>query len=140
MTPYLDLLAVLNLLGAAQGLLLALALLATRRGDPHANRLLAALTLSISVFVCGAVLRTTGYVFTMPHLAYAHDPFPFAGGPLLFLYLRSLTSPHRPAARRDWLHFIPFALCTLYLLPFYFQGSAAKLAALEAEFLSPTMG
>lgn len=95
MFPYLNLLAVLNLLGAAQGLLLALALVASGRGGRTASRLLAALTLAVSVFVCGAVLRTTGYIFYVPHLAWVHDPFPFACGPLLFLYLRELTSGGR---------------------------------------------
>jgi AraC-like DNA-binding protein len=141
MFPYLNLLAVLNLLGAAQGFMLALALVASGRGGREQSRLLAALTLAVSVFVCGAVLRTTGYVFYAPHLAWVHDPFPFACGPLLFLYLRGLTSEgHARLARRDWAHFIPFALCALYLAPAYFQGTAAKLAALEAEYTQPSMG
>src|ERR1044072_9370640 len=130
MFPYLNPLAILNLLGAAQGLLLALALFASGRGGRVQSRLLAALTCAVSIFVCGAVLRTTGYVFYFPHLAWAHDPFPFACGPLLFLYLRELTSEERPRlGRRDLAHFIPFALCALYLAPSYFQGAAAKLAA-----------
>jgi AraC-like DNA-binding protein len=141
MFPYLNLLAVLNLLGAAQGFLLALALFASGRGGRVQSRLLAALTLAVSVFVCGAVLRTTGYVFYLPHLAWAHDPFPFACGPLLFLYLRELTSVGKPRLSwRAWAHFIPFAVCALYLAPSYFQGAAAKLAALEAEYTHPTMG
>jgi AraC-like DNA-binding protein len=139
MTPYLNLLAVLNLLGAAQGLLLASALLAARRGDRAANRLLAALTLVISVFVSGAVLRTTGYVFALPHLAYVHDPFPFAAGPLLYLYMRARTCG-TPPRWRDLLHFVPTALCALYLAPFYFQSSGAKLAALQFEYTAPTLG
>src|SRR5215212_9298880 len=122
MFPYLNLLAVLNLLGVAQGLLLALALLASGRGGRAQSRLLAALTLAVSVFVCGAVLRTTGYVFVFPHLAWVHDPFPFACGPLLFLYLRELTAGNvRRLSRRDLAHFTPFALCALYLAPFYWQ-------------------
>jgi len=141
MFPYLNLLAVLNLLGAAQGLLLALALFASGREPRAQGRLLAALIFAVSVFVCGAVLRTTGYVLYLPHLAWVHDPFPFACGPLLFLYLRGLTSEARPRlSRRDWAHFIPFALCALYLAPSYFQGAAAKTAALEAEYTLPTLG
>ena len=141
MFPYLNLLAVLNLLGAAQGFLLALALVASGRGGRAQSRLLAALTLGVSVFICGAVLRTTGYVFYVPHAAWAHDPFPFALGPLLFLYLRELTSEGRSRlSRRDWWHFTPFALCALYLAPSYFQGEAAKLAALWAEYTQPSMG
>jgi AraC-like DNA-binding protein len=140
MTPYLNLLSVLNLLGAAQGLLLALALVTVGRGNRFANRILAALILTISIFITGAVLRTTGYVFAFPHLAWAHDPFPFLAGPLLFLYLRALTSGKRALARLDALHFIPAALCALYLAPFYFQSAEAKLAILQSEYTQPTMG
>lgn len=138
-TPYLNLLAVLNLLGAAQGFLLALALLTTRRGGRAANRLLAALTFVISVFVSGAVLRTTGYVFAFPHLAWVHDPFPFAAGPLLYLYMRARANGVGPA-RRDLLHFAPALLCALYLAPSYFQSADAKLAALYFEYTAPTLG
>lgn len=141
MFPYLNLLAILNLLGAAQGLLLALALFASGRGGRTQGRLLAALTLAVSVFVCGAVLRTTGYVLYVPHLAWVHDPFPFACGPLLYLYLRELTSGGGSRlGRRDWAHFVPFALCALYLAPSYLQGGDAKLAALWAEYTLPTLG
>ncbi|MCA1632767.1 MAG: helix-turn-helix domain-containing protein [Acidobacteria bacterium] len=136
----LNLLAVLNLLGAAQGLLLALALWAVGRGNRMANRILAALTLTISIFVCGAVLRTTGYLFVYPHLSWIHDPFPFLAGPLLYLYMRSLTSGSGGLARRDYLHFVPFAACALYLAPSYFLDAGAKLEQLNAEFWQPTMG
>jgi hypothetical protein len=44
----LNLLAILNLLGAAHGFLLALALLTIKRGNKTANRLLAAIVLTIS--------------------------------------------------------------------------------------------
>lgn len=57
MFPYLNLLAVLNLLGAAQGLLLALALFASGRGGRAQGRLLAALTFAVSVFVRGGTIK-----------------------------------------------------------------------------------
>jgi AraC-like DNA-binding protein len=140
MQPSLNLLAILNLLGAAQGLLLALALLSAKGGSRTANRLLAALTLTISVVVSGAVLLTTNYIFLFPHLSRLHHPLVFLAGPLLFLYIRTLTSSEESFRKRDLLHFVPFALCTLYLLPFYFQSSEAKLAILWAEAYQDTLG
>jgi hypothetical protein len=74
-TVGLNFLAVLNLLGAAQGVLLALALLTTKGANETANRLLAALTLTISIVVSGAVLLTSNYVFVFPHLSRIHQPF-----------------------------------------------------------------
>ena len=140
MNPSLNLLAILNLLGAAQGLLLTLALLRVKSGNTTANRLLAALTLTISIVVGGAVLVTTNYVFVFPHLSQLHQPFAFLGGPLLFLYIRTLTSSEKTITKKDLFHFIPFAFCLLYLLPYYFQGSAAKLASLYSAFNEQSLG
>src|SRR5918998_690149 len=56
MRPSLNLLAILNLLGVAQGVLMTLALLGVKRGNRFANRILAAVTITISIIVGGAVL------------------------------------------------------------------------------------
>ena len=140
MPPSLSPLAVLSLLGAAHGFVLALALWGVRRGDRDANRLLAALTVTVSVFIVGAVLRSSGYLFSYPHLSRIHDPFPFLAGPLLYLYLKAL-SEGRPALRgKALLHFAPFLLCVLYLSPYFLLGAREKLEVLMSEFRDEGMG
>ncbi len=134
-TVGLSFLAVLNLLGAAQGALLALALLTTKAGRQTANRLLAALTLTISIVVSGAVLLTSNYVFVFPHLSRIHQPFVFLAAPLLFLYIRELTSREKRFERRDFLHFIPFGACLIYLLPYFLQSRTAKINILSLEYI-----
>jgi AraC-like DNA-binding protein len=134
-TPALGLLAILNLLGAAQGLLLSLALLGAQNANKTANRLLAGLTLTISIVVSGAVLLTSDYVFVFPHLSRLHHPFVFLAAPFLFLYITRLTSPEGRLQKRDFLHFIPFALCSIFLLPYYFQSGAGKINVLSFEYL-----
>jgi AraC-like DNA-binding protein len=138
--PNVGYLAVLNLLGAAQGVLLALALLTQKAGRQTANRLLAALTLTISIAVSGAVLLTSNYVFAFPHLSRLHQPFVFLAAPLLFLYIRELTSRERRFEKKDFLHFIPFVLCLIYLLPYYLKSSGAKIQILVSEYVQPTLG
>ncbi|HMG73020.1 MAG TPA: helix-turn-helix transcriptional regulator [Pyrinomonadaceae bacterium] len=138
--PNVGFLAVLNLLGAAQGVLLALALVTTKTGRRTANRLLAALTLTISISVSGAVLLTSNYVFAFPHLSRLHQPFVFLAAPLLFLYLRELTARERRFERKDFLHFIPFLLCLIYLLPYFLQSGAAKIQILVSEYVQPAFG
>lgn len=139
MPPAVNLLAILSLLGAAQGVLLALALMSVKRGNKIANRLLAALTAVVSIFVFGAVIRTTSYDFIYPHLSRIHDPFTFLAGPLLYLYLRTLLKKAVIQAK-DLLHFLPFAVCVFYLIPYYFQSAADKSAALLAEYQNPGLG
>lgn len=130
----LGFLGILNLIGAAQGLLLALALLSSKGDNATANRLLAALTLTISIVVSGAVLLTSNYVFVYPHLSRIHHGVVFLAGPLLFLYIRQLTSKTRKFETRDFLHFIPAALCVIYLLPYYLQSGKGKLQVLGSEY------
>lgn len=138
--PNVGYLAVLNLLGAAQGVLLALALLTSKAGRQTANRLMAALTLTISIAVSGAVLLTSNYVFAYPHLSRLHHPFVFLAAPLLFLYIRELTARERKFASKDFLHFIPFVACLIYLLPYYLQTRTQKINVLLSEFLQESFG
>lgn len=140
MEASLSLLAVLNLLGSAQALLLALALLGMRREDGVANRVLAALVLAMAIVIFGGVMRTTHYEFVFPHVSRVHDPFVFLASPLLFLYLRALVRRERRLARTDYLHFLPFAACVVYLLPYYLRSSQYKLDYRWAEYYAPTLG
>jgi AraC-like DNA-binding protein len=134
-TLSLGFLGILNLVGATQGLLLAATLLSVKGDDGLANRLLAALTITMSICVGGAVLLTSNYVFVYPHLSRIHQPFAFLAAPLLFLYLRELTSNNRKFGRKNFLHFIPFVLCLIYLLPYFFQSGKAKLRIISLEYV-----
>ena len=119
--------AILNLLGAIQGLLLALALVSIKRGNRTANLLLAAFAALVSILVTWTVLPAR-YVLLMPHLLRVNHPFDFAVGPLLYLYVRALTSRRPELKKKDLLHFIPFILCALYLTPYYWQSGEFKLS------------
>lgn len=139
-TPALGILGTLNLLGAAQGLLLSLALLTSNAANKTANRILAALIFSISIIVAGAVMLTSYYVFYFPHLSRIHHPVVFLAGPLLFLYIEMLTSEKTRLNKKDLLHFLPFLFCLIYLLPYYLQSRAAKIQVLSAEYLNESFG
>jgi AraC-like DNA-binding protein len=140
MQPALNLLAVLNLLGVAQAFLMAVALLNMKRGNRFANRILGALVITIAIVVGGSVLLTTNYVFVFPHLSRVHHPFVFLAGPLLFLYIKALTSGKQKFDKKELGHFIPFALFLLYLIPYYFQSGWAKLNILISEYYEESLG
>lgn len=132
MNSFVKVLALVNLLGATQGLLLAAALLTIKRGNRTANRLLAAFIFVMALLVSGALVFTTRHVLAFPHLSYLHHPFLYLIAPLLFLYVRALTEAEDRFARKDWLHFLPFVLCLLYLSPFYLQSAEAKLLVFDS--------
>lgn len=128
------LLATLNLLGVAQALLLAAVLLSVKRGNRMANRFLAAFVIVLAIGVGGATMASEPLILLYPHLLKFQDPFYFLAAPLLFLYVRALIKGSSGSGKKDLLHFIPFALCLLYLTPFYFQSGEAKLFSVASYF------
>jgi len=126
-------LALLNVVGAGQGLVLAAALAARKRGIRSHNRLLAALLFCVSAFVLGAVSTTTHFYLAHPHTSFLHDPFVLLCAPLLFLYLRSVLTD-RPLHSADMWHFAPAGALLLIRMPFYLQSADAKLRYLTAEY------
>lgn len=128
------LLAALNLLGIAQALLLAAALLSIKRGNRIANRFLAAFVIVLAISVGGSTMASEPLIFLYPHLLKVQDAFSLLGAPLLFLYVRTLITGRSGSGKKDLLHFIPFCLCFLFLTPFYFQSGAAKLFSIGSYF------
>ena len=129
-----QLLVALNLFGVAQALLLAAALISLKRGNRIANRFLAAFVTVIAISVGGATMATDRFIIQYPHLLKIQDPFYSLGAPLLYLYVRTLLKGSSSLGKKDLLHFLPFALCLLYLLPFYFLSSNAKLFSVGAHY------
>ena len=105
---------------------MASVLLSVKRGNRTANRLLAAFLIALAISVGGPTLSHTQFVLLFPHLSKIHQPFYYLGAPLLFLYIRVLTSRKSLLEKKDLLHFIPFSLCVLYLMPYYLRSSEAN--------------
>lgn len=118
---------VLYLLGAAQGLFLA-AVLASRSRNALPNRLLAAFVLVFSVDLAMAVYHASELSTRSPALIGLDLPIAFLYGPLLYLYARTLTAARPRLRRGDLVHFVPFGVLVLFLLPFFLRPGAEKLA------------
>lgn len=123
----LDWLHVITLLGAVQGVVLAGALLSKRR-NRTANRLLAALMISFSLFLATAVYHAGRFEQAFPHFFGFGYPQPFLFGPLVYLYASTAADRSRRLTRRDALHFLPFAVAVIVGLPTYLGSGADKLA------------
>jgi AraC-like DNA-binding protein len=116
--------------GAVQGLCLAL-LLATRRTNQLANRLLAVLILLISSQSVLVAFDTRELFLAFPHLSKVSWLQPALFGPLIYLFTRKLTSEEPRLQWRDARHLLPFAVVLAYLLPYYLQPASAKIAYLN---------
>lgn len=127
----MQVITLLNFLGAVQGIFLGLVILGRSEGRRDLQ-LLGALCLVVAVSILGGVLGLSGYYQVWPHLIRIGDPLVFLYGPLLYLYARALTG--REWRRLDWLHFLPFLLYVLNNLPFYLLPAQEKVDFVDRVF------
>jgi hypothetical protein len=112
MRPAAEWVYLLLMLGAAQGVFLAV-LLATKRTNVVANRLLAIVMLSFSLFIVQGVYYALEWYLTFPHFIGVSRPLVYLGSPLLYLYTRTVSEGGHSFNKKWLLHLVPFALVTL---------------------------
>ena len=118
-----NLLSTLTLLGAVQGVFLALALLNTKKGNIRANRILALLTFLFSMDLGEELLYQVGFFESMPDLLHVLAPIDLLYGPLIYLYVLQLTDKGAPGeVTRNYWHFLPALIGFVLLLPFFPVG------------------
>lgn len=126
-TITLDWLHIIALLGAVQGLILA-GVLAVRRRNRTANRLLAVAMLAFTIYLMSSVYHAAGLVAAFPHFFGAAYPMPLLYGPLIYLYAVTASDRSRRLTRWDALHFGPFVLAIVAGLPIYLMSGPDKIA------------
>jgi AraC-like DNA-binding protein len=132
MPPLFNLVTLTFLLGATQGVFLAV-LLFNKPGNRTANRLLALLMIAYSAFIAEAALSRTGLGYNFPHLLGLAAGAIYLVGPLHYLYARSLISPEFSVRRFHLLHFLPFvAFYGSLLFPYYLLSGAEKIAYFQS--------
>src|SRR5688572_11971261 len=116
------------LLGSLHGVALAI-VLSRRDRNRSANRYLAALLVAISVLLFDGFVRARGVLEAHPHLIGLAAWVPFALGPLVFLYVREMTSPDPGRVPPAWRHFVvPVAYAASLLITFYPRSADYKIA------------
>ena len=130
MSLTIDWLHFITLLGAIQGVILAGAL-ASKRTNRTANRLLAVLMISFSIYLASSVYHAGGYEERFPHFIGLGYQMVFLFGPLVYLYAVAAADRTHRLTRRDTVHFSLFAVSIALAIPFLFSSGAEKL-----EFLA----
>ncbi len=123
----LDWVHVIILLGAVQGAFLA-GVLATKRKNRTANRLLAAAMLAFSIHLASGVYLSAGFERVFPQFFGVGYPLPFLYGPLVYLYAVTAADRSRRLTWRDTWHFVPFLATVVAGLPVYLLSGPDKLA------------
>jgi AraC-like DNA-binding protein len=126
----LDWIQLASAVGALQGLLLTGVLLAQRSNRP-ANRVIAALMGAFTIFLASGVYYGAGIVRAYPHFFGISYQMPWVFGPLVYLYARAASDRSWRFERRTVLHFVPVAINTLAMLPYYLMTGPEKLALLD---------
>lgn len=111
----------LLMLGSLQGIILALILTFKKKGNKTANRILAGILFFISFAI---VFHSLSHARILPFLSTHTIIIGIASlliSPLLYFYVKALTSYHFKFSGRDIRHLIPFAVCTLLGLIFLFS-------------------
>lgn len=127
----IELINTLLMLGAGQGLFLAV-VLATKRTNSAANKLLAVAMVAFSISILQHVYYAREYYYAYPHFIGVSVSLTFLFGPILYLYARTVSAGADTLRRTSLLHFVPFLLVILHFVPFYGQDGTAKLAFLHA--------
>ncbi|WP_168927848.1 helix-turn-helix domain-containing protein [Chitinophaga terrae (ex Kim and Jung 2007)] len=74
---------------------------------------------------------TRSFFLAFPHLSRISWLLPTVFGPLIYLLTYYLTTGKKQLQRRDVIHFIPFFVYLLLLLPWYLQAAADKRRLLD---------
>ena len=126
----LDWIQIACVVGALQGLFLT-GVIGAQKHNRTANRLLAVLVATFTMYLASTVYFSAGIVQLWPHYFGVAYQTPWVFGPLVYLYAVAASDRAWRFERKTWLHFVPVAISTLATSPYFFMRGAEKLALLE---------
>lgn len=123
------------IIGVFEGFFVGTYLMLKKSVKNNMNLYLGSVVFTVTLlFVPGFIYRI-GLLPTLPHIVHIDFLSYFLFGPLALFYIRACSQKNFKITPKMWLHFLPFILSTLYLLPFYIQPAEAKIQAFTAVFL-----
>lgn len=137
MLSYVELIKIIFIVGAAQGVILAIFLF-NKKENKTANRLLALTMIAFTIDLTSWVLLLSGYGLKLPELMGIPQSFPYLYGPCIYLYTVLLGHKKEGFKKSYYLHFIPFILMQLYgIFFFYFEDFSYKMALIDLSIEKP---
>jgi AraC-like DNA-binding protein len=128
----LDWVSVINIVGVVNGLFLTVVVKGVKKGDQVTKNILSLLLLTYSLVILGNVIWQTRIYHSLPFLIGIFPNLYFLIGPLLYFYVKALTSDSGLTfKKKDLLHLAPGILNILYLFPYYFWDVEKKIRVFE---------
>ncbi len=110
-----------------------LALLLIKRNKAYSDKVLAAWMAVMATHQLLFYLQYSGWILKHPHFLGLALPVPVLHGPLLFLYVLSMTKEQPIRFWKCVPHFIPFLLLTLLAIPFFLLSAEEKLRVFQMK-------
>lgn len=129
----INFLNVVLFLAAAQGLLLSVLIFQKYR-RLFANRFLGSMMFFYSLILFQMLLTDLQFDRKYPHVMLVVLGIPFLMGPLHLLYTKSIVQSSRKFALKDWLHFIPFFVFEISIIPALFKPASELTASQQAIY------
>ena len=126
----LDWIELAAIIGALQGLVLT-SVLARQRTNRTANRLLAALMATMTIYLAAGPYYKSGLIHSYPHFFAVNWQTPWVFGPLVYLYARAASDSAWRFTPKALLHFVPVTITTAAMMPYYLMSGPEKIATWE---------
>jgi AraC-like DNA-binding protein len=135
--PFKEIISYILIVGAAQGVLLAIFLF-KKSENKMANRLLAVTMITFVIDLLLALAFATDYIREIPWAMALNNSFPYTYGPFIFLYTLIMARNNHQFKKSYLLHFVPFFLIHIYGLFFwYFEDVTYQLSLLNTNIPHP---
>ena len=128
----LDFLTILIAIGIVQGFFLSILLFSIKK-NKRANTILGVMILLASTAAVSLFFYRTLLFLEFPHLSKIGNPIIFLITPLTLFYTYSIISEGKQFHGIYLLHFIPFVLCMIYLMPFFLKNGSTKIEIIRSE-------
>ncbi|MEO1033466.1 MAG: hypothetical protein AAFX55_18905, partial [Bacteroidota bacterium] len=107
----------------AQGLFIGVLLCISKVGNRTTNVFLGLLLLTFSYRLFEITAFWTKLDLIMPHILETSFPLSYLFGVFIYYYVKHLCSNQKNIEKHFWLHFIPFTIILVSMLPFYFSSA-----------------
>jgi len=118
-TTNIDARSIFIFVGVFQGIILSLFFLFKPSSNIAANRYQGLLLLALSVCILEQTLNLTGYIVKVLYITNTTEPLNLTIGPFLYLFIKR--SIDQSDSKKEWIHFILFALYLGYMIQDYVQ-------------------
>jgi len=129
--------SILLLFGALHGFFMSAIFLKKGSDQNVSNQIFAAFVAAISYILTIQFLHEARLIVYVPHLLATSTPVLYLLGPLFYLYIRSILNNEFSLRWKPALHFAPFIVCVLTIIPFYINSAEYKIYYIQQSNTGP---